>query len=51
MALVAVQPAKSETIEPRCRHPLARSVAAVERAVTSLSIEMLDVSDSRGAVF
>lgn len=47
VALVAVQPAKSaETIEPRGRHPLARSVAAVERAVTSLSIEMLDVSDS-----
>ena len=47
MALVAVQPAKpAETIEQRRRHPLARSVAAVERAVMSLSIKMLDVSDS-----
>lgn len=47
MALVAVRPAKpAETIEQRCRHPLASSVAAVERAVTSLSVGMLDVSDS-----
>jgi len=47
VALVAASPAKpTETTEQRCRHPLARSMADVKGAVTSLSVEMLDASDS-----
>jgi hypothetical protein len=35
-------------VEPRCAHPLAASVAAVDRAVTSLSFQMVDEPRSRG---
>jgi hypothetical protein len=35
-------------VEPRCAHPLAASVAAVDRAVTLLSFQMVDEPRSRG---
>ncbi len=47
MALVAVRPAKpTGVVRRRDQHPLAMSMAAVESAVTSLSIEILDASNS-----
>jgi FhuF 2Fe-2S C-terminal domain len=47
VVLVAAQPAKpTETTERCCRHPLARSMADVNDTVTSLSVEMLDLSGS-----
>jgi len=47
VALVAVRSAKpTETSEQCCQHPLAKSMAEIKDAVTSLSVEMLDISDT-----
>jgi FhuF-like iron-sulfur protein len=47
VTLAAVHAARPPgPVEARCRHPLATSVAAVDRAVTSLSFQMREVSGS-----